>query len=40
MFDLTPVERGLVQTDDRPIWTFPPDYIDKLRAAMKKVQFE
>jgi len=38
MFDLKPAERGLQQTDGRHIWTFSPDYIDKLRAALVKAQ--
>ena len=37
-FDLKPQERGLEQTDSRPIWTFPADYIDKLRVALVKAQ--
>ena len=39
MFDLKPRERGLEQTNGRPIWTFPADYIDKLRAALLKAQY-
>jgi hypothetical protein len=38
MFDLKPAERGLQQTDGQHIWTFSPDYIDKLRAALVKAQ--
>ena len=38
MFDLKPEERGLEQEDGRPIWTFPADYIDKLRAALVKAR--
>jgi len=36
-FDLKPKERGLEQTGGRPIWTFPTNYIDKLREALLKV---
>ena len=36
MFDFKPEERGLEQTGGRPIWNFPADYIDKLRAALVK----
>ena len=32
--DLEPAERGLVRSDDVPIWTFPPDYIERLWAAL------
>lgn len=34
MHDLKPDERGLIQSEDIPIWTFPPDYIQRLRAAL------
>lgn len=34
MHDLRPDERGLVRSEDIPIWTFPPDYIHRLRAAL------
>jgi esterase/lipase superfamily enzyme len=37
MHDLRPDERGLVRSEDIPIWTFPPDYIQRLRAALLKV---
>jgi esterase/lipase superfamily enzyme len=37
MYDLSPGERGLVQSEDEPIWKFPPDYIARLRAALAKV---
>jgi esterase/lipase superfamily enzyme len=35
MYDLEPGERGLVTTFERPIWTFPDDYILRLKAALK-----
>ena len=35
MYDLDPAERGLVLREDAPVWTFPPDYIARLRAALK-----
>ena len=38
IFDLKPVERGLEQTGGRPIWTFPTDYIDRLRTALIKAR--
>lgn len=34
LYDLSPAERGLVRADDSPIWEFPPDYVDRLRAAI------
>ena len=33
-YGLSPDERGLVRSDDSPIWTFPPDYIERLRSAI------
>jgi esterase/lipase superfamily enzyme len=38
MYDLEPDERGLVRPTDRPIWTFPDDYIQRLRAVLLKRQ--
>jgi esterase/lipase superfamily enzyme len=38
MYDLEPEERGLVRSPDRPIWTFPDDYIQRLRAVLLKRQ--
>jgi esterase/lipase superfamily enzyme len=37
MHDLRPDERGLIQPEYIPIWTFPPDYIQRLRASLIKV---
>jgi len=34
MYDLDPNERGLVTTSERRIWTFPNDYIERLKAAL------
>jgi esterase/lipase superfamily enzyme len=34
MYDLGPDERGLVYAPDLPIWTFPSDYIQRLRTAL------
>ena len=34
--DLGPEERGLVR-EDSPIWIFPPDYLERLRAALGRV---
>jgi hypothetical protein len=30
-YGLKPAERGLVREPDRIAWTFPPDYLDRLR---------
>jgi esterase/lipase superfamily enzyme len=35
MYDLEPDERGLVTTPERPVWTFPEDYIKRLKTALK-----
>jgi esterase/lipase superfamily enzyme len=40
MHNLRPDERGLVQSEDIPVWTFPPDYIRRLRAALMEVGLE
>jgi esterase/lipase superfamily enzyme len=32
--DLSPEERGLVRKENSPIWTFPADYIQRLREAL------
>jgi len=40
-YDLSPDERGLVRNDEGlPVWTFPPDYIDRLRDALIKANPE
>jgi hypothetical protein len=39
-YDLAPAERGLVLSGDSPIWSFPPDYISRLREAIVKVNPE
>jgi len=36
LYDLAPEERGLVKREDLPIWTFPEDYIVRLREALAK----
>jgi esterase/lipase superfamily enzyme len=36
LYDLAPSERGLVPAQDSPIWTFPEDYIARLRRALVK----
>lgn len=36
-YDLSPAERGLVHDVGNPVWSFPPDYISRLREAIVKV---
>lgn len=31
---LEPAERGLVKEGDVPVWSFPADYLDRLRRAV------
>lgn len=35
-YDLGPAERGLEMAADAPVWTFPPDYIKRLRAVLEE----
>jgi len=35
--DLTPAQRGLVRDGTSPIWAFPPDYVDRLRAVLTEI---
>lgn len=37
-YDLGPAERGLVREGGSPIWTFPPDYVARLREAIVERQ--
>jgi esterase/lipase superfamily enzyme len=37
MYDLRPADRGLVRADGSPVWTFPPDYIERLRVALAEM---
>jgi len=39
-YGLTPEQRGLVEQEDLPIFTFPPDYISRLWDAIKAVDPE
>jgi hypothetical protein len=34
LYDLPPAERGLVRKPGSPIWSFPADYIGRLRRAL------
>jgi hypothetical protein len=35
-YGLSPTDRGLVRGEDSPVWAFPADYIERLRAAIIK----
>jgi len=37
MYYLSPEQRGLVRTEEWPIWSFPPDYIIRLKNALIEV---
>lgn len=39
-YDLLPEKRGLVRTDEDPVWRFPPDYIENLRDKILRVDPE
>jgi hypothetical protein len=34
MYGLTPSDRGLVRRDQQPVWTFPGDYVERLRRSI------
>lgn len=34
MFGLPPSQRGLIQQRDMPVWSFPPDYIHRLKESL------
>jgi esterase/lipase superfamily enzyme len=36
-YNLRVGERGLVEIEDKPIWRFPADYLERLRNAIKRV---
>lgn len=40
LYDLPPVARGLVWSDEMPLWTFPDDYVERLREAVRKARPE
>ena len=40
MYGLKPAERGLEKDAELPIWTFPSDYIQKLRAVLMAINPE
>jgi hypothetical protein len=35
-YGLGPLERGLIEQEDLPVYTFPPDYIARLWSAIEK----
>ena len=37
MYNLGPEERGLVLNKDLPLWEFPPDYVERLRESLGRV---
>lgn len=37
LYGLAPGDRGLVRQNGTPLWTFPPDYIQRLRDALGEV---
>ncbi len=37
LYDLAPGNRGLVRQNDTSLWSFPPDYIQRLRNALGEV---
>jgi esterase/lipase superfamily enzyme len=39
-YSLTPEQRGLIEQDDMPVYSFPPDYIKRLWGAIKNVDPE
>ena len=37
-YNVDPARRGLVKAvDDVPVWTFPPDYIERLRKVLLEI---
>ena len=40
MHDLKPAERGLVRPEEAAFWSFPPDYVERLRRALEERGFE
>ncbi len=35
-YGLDPLERGLIEQEDLPVYTFPPDYITRLWSSIKE----
>ncbi len=36
-FDIDPARRGLEEEADMLVWTFPPDYIERLRRTLLQI---
>jgi hypothetical protein len=36
-YDLSPAARGLVRNEETSIWSFPTDYIQRLRNALVEI---
>ena len=36
-YDIEPAKRGLEKKGDEPVWSFPPDYIDRLRKVLSEM---
>lgn len=39
-YNLTPEQRGLIEQEDMPVYSFPPDYIERLWGAIENVDPE
>jgi esterase/lipase superfamily enzyme len=37
LYGLTPIQRGLIDEEGLPVYTFPPDFINRLWSAIEKV---
>jgi hypothetical protein len=33
-YDFKPMARGLIRTKEKPVWVFPPDYIERLKSIL------
>jgi esterase/lipase superfamily enzyme len=40
LYDLEPEQRGLVRGENLPLWRFPPDYLERLRSALREANPE
>lgn len=39
-YDLDAAQRGLEKNENLPVWTYPPDFIERLRKALAKINPE
>lgn len=37
LYDLAPMERGLIKDQGSPIWIFPPDYTERLHKSLTRI---